>query len=136
MAVWYSILVRSFADSNGDGIGDIPGLIQSLDYFSELGVDGLWLLPIHPAPSYHKYDVVNYHQIDPEYGTMHDFKRLLKEAHRRGIKIMMDLVLNHCSERHHWFRQAMQGKKSLSQLVCMERCRTCYNRGTISLAYS
>ncbi len=110
MAVWYSILVRSFADSNGDGIGDLPGLINSLDYFSELGVDGLWLLPIHPAPSYHKYDVVNYHQIDQEYGTLHDFKRLLKEAHRRGIKIMIDLVLNHCSEQHHWFRQAIQSK--------------------------
>lgn len=110
--VWYSLFVRSFADSNGDGIGDIAGLTNALDYFSELGVDGIWLLPIHPAPSYHKYDVINYYQIDPEYGTLKDFKKLLKQAHRRGIKIMLDMVFNHSSELHPWFQHALQSKKN------------------------
>ena len=112
MAVWYSLFVRSFADSDANGIGDLNGLIKRLDYFTELGIDGIWLLPVHPAPSYHKYDVVNYYQIDPEYGTMKDFRKLVKEAHRRGIKIMLDLVLNHCSDQHPWFRHALQGKSN------------------------
>lgn len=110
--IWYSVFVRSFADGNGDGIGDLKGLCQHLEYFKGLGVEGLWLLPIHPSPSYHKYDVIDYYHIDPDYGTMKDFHQLLHEAHRRGLKIMLDLVLNHCSEKHLWFRQAIKSKRS------------------------
>lgn len=112
MAVWYSIFVRSFADSNGDGIGDLKGIIHHLDYLEELGVDGIWLSPIHPAPSYHKYDVVDYYAIDPEYGTREDFDLLLKEAHARNIQVMLDMVFNHCSQQHPWFQQALKGKKN------------------------
>jgi alpha-amylase len=110
--VFYQVFIRSFNDSTGDGIGDIQGLIEKLDYLNDgdpstqddLGVSGLWLLPIHPSPSYHGYDVTDYYDINPEYGTMEDFQRLLAEAHARGIRIIIDLVLNHTSERHPWFR--------------------------------
>jgi alpha-amylase len=110
--VFYQVFVRSFYDSTGDGIGDIQGLIDKLDYLNDgdpstqndLGVTGLWLLPIHPSPSYHGYDVTDYYAVNPEYGTMEDFQRLLDEAHQRGIRIIIDLVLNHTSERHPWFR--------------------------------
>lgn len=110
--IWYSIFVRSFADGNGDGIGDLKGIIQHLDYLVELGVEGIWLSPIHPAPSYHKYDVVDYYAIDIECGTWDDFKLLIQEAHLRNIKVMLDMVFNHCSEQHPWFQQALMGKKN------------------------
>jgi alpha-amylase len=110
--VFYQVFIRSFYDSTGDGIGDIQGLIEKLDYLNDgdpstqddLGVSGIWLLPIHPSPSYHGYDVIDYYDINPDYGTMEDFQRLLDEAHQRGIRIIIDLVLNHTSERHPWFR--------------------------------
>jgi alpha-amylase len=110
--IFYQVFIRSFYDSTGDGIGDIQGLIDKLDYLNDgdpstnedLGVTGLWLLPIHPSPSYHGYDVTDYYAINPEYGTMEDFQLLLDEAHQRGIRIIIDLVLNHTSERHPWFR--------------------------------
>ncbi|MBO9617015.1 MAG: DUF3459 domain-containing protein [Dyadobacter sp.] len=111
-AVCYEIFVRSFADSNGDGIGDINGITSRLDYLKDLGVDALWLTPICKSPTYHKYDVTDYRQIDPEYGTMADFKRLLSEAHKRGIRIIKDLVVNHTSDQHPWFQQARQGKQN------------------------
>ena len=110
--IWYSIFVRSFADSNNDGIGDLKGIIRNLDYLHELGVEGIWLSPIHRAPSYHKYDVIDYYGVDPEYGTMEDFMLLIQEAHLRNIKIMLDMVFNHCSEQHPWFIQALKGKKN------------------------
>jgi alpha-amylase len=110
-AVFYEIFVRSFADSNGDGIGDLPGLTAKLDYLndgdpgttSDLGIDGIWLMPIFASPSYHGYDVTDYERIDPEYGTGDDFQRLLAEAHRRGIRVIVDLVINHTSSQHPWF---------------------------------
>lgn len=109
--VFYEIFVRSFYDSNGDGIGDLNGIIAKLDYLndgnpqttSDLGVTGIWLMPIHPSPSYHGYDVTDYLAINPEYGTMDDFKNLVKEAHKRGIRVIIDLVLNHTSREHPWF---------------------------------
>jgi glycosidase len=112
--VFYEIFVRSFYDSNGDGIGDFNGLIQKLDYLNDgvpntdkdLGVTGLWLMPIHPAVSYHGYDVTDYFSVNPEYGTLDDFKRLLSEAHRRGIRVILDLVINHTSSQHPWFQQS------------------------------
>lgn len=107
--VHYEIFVRSFADSNGDGIGDLNGVTSRLNYLKDLGVSALWLMPINPSPSYHKYDVTDYYGIDPEYGTMADFKRLLTEAHRRNIKVIIDFVINHSSSQHPWFRDAASG---------------------------
>lgn len=106
-AVFYEIFVRSFRDSNGDGVGDFNGITEKLDYLQALGVKGLWLMPINPSPSYHGYDVTDYYGVNPDYGTMDDFKRLLEEAHKRGIKIIIDLVLNHTSSRHPWFQSAL-----------------------------
>ncbi len=114
-AVYYEIFVRSFSDSNGDGIGDIPGIIQKLDYLKELGIKGIWLTPVHPSPTYHKYDVMNYREIDPEYGSIDDMKRLVKEAHARDISILMDYVVNHTSSQHPWFKSALSQPSSLNR---------------------
>ncbi|MBV6644610.1 MAG: alpha-amylase [Cyclobacteriaceae bacterium] len=105
----YQIFIPSFADANGDGIGDLNGITERLDYLYQLGVDCLWLSPIHPSPSYHKYDVVDYFEIDQDFGTLKDFEHLINEAHRRQIKVLMDLVINHCSVQHYWFQQAKKG---------------------------
>ncbi|MFD2671410.1 alpha-amylase family glycosyl hydrolase [Marinicrinis sediminis] len=118
--VYYEIFVRSFYDSDGDGIGDLQGIIQKLDYLndgnpdtdSDLGIGGIWLMPINPSPSYHGYDVTDYYDINPQYGTKEDFKELLDEAHKRGIKIIMDLVVNHSSSEHPWFIEANQNVDS------------------------
>jgi alpha-amylase len=109
--IFYELFVRSFYDSDGDGIGDINGVIEKLDYLndgdpettSDLGVTGLWLMPIFPSPSYHGYDVTDFYEINPQYGTLDDFKRLLEEAHKRGIRVTIDLVINHTSSAHPWF---------------------------------
>jgi alpha-amylase len=105
-AVFYEIFVRSFNDSNGDGIGDFNGITQKLDYLQALGVNALWLMPIHPSPSYHGYDVLNYYAVNPQYGSMADFKNLLNEAHQRDIKIIIDFVPNHTSSQHPFFVDA------------------------------
>ncbi|MBE2180913.1 MAG: alpha-glucosidase C-terminal domain-containing protein [Chthoniobacterales bacterium] len=106
-AVTYEIFVRAFADSNKDGTGDLRGVTEKLDYLKDLGVQAIWLMPIHPSPSYHKYDVTDYREIHPEYGTMKDFETLIAEAHRRGIRIIIDLVINHTSRQHPWFEAAV-----------------------------
>lgn len=106
-SVFYEIFVRAFYDSTGDGIGDINGMTQQLDYLQDLGVEGIWLMPINPSPSYHGYDVTNYYDIHPDYGTMDDFKKFLEEAHKRDIKVLMDLVVNHSSYDHPWFQEAI-----------------------------
>lgn len=105
-SVFYEIFIRSFYDTNNDGIGDFNGVTQKLDYLQNLGVNAIWLMPIHPSPSYHGYDVTDYYAVNPEYGTMDDFKNLLNEAHRRNIHIIIDLVLNHTSSQHPWFQSA------------------------------
>ncbi len=110
--VIYEIFVQSFADSNGDGIGDINGMTSKLDYLQELGIKGIWLMPMSPSPSYHKYDVTDYYGIHPDYGTMDDFKHFVKEAHKRDIKIVIDFVLNHSSKEHPWFKDATKSKDS------------------------
>ncbi|HJS91097.1 MAG TPA: alpha-amylase family glycosyl hydrolase [Steroidobacteraceae bacterium] len=108
--VYYEIFVRSFADSNGDGIGDLNGITNRLDYLKWLGVSGLWLTPIFPSPSYHGYDVTDYFAVNPQFGTLADFHRLLREAHARGIKVLIDMVLNHTSNRNPWFERAQDPK--------------------------
>ena len=105
-AVFYEIFVRSFRDSDGDGTGDFNGITEKLDYLHDLGVRGLWLMPINPSPKYHGYHVTDYYAVNPDYGTMDDFKRLLEEAHKRDIKVIIDLVLNHTSNQHPWFQAA------------------------------
>jgi alpha-amylase len=104
--VCYEIFVRSFCDSNGDGIGDLNGIRSRLDYLQDLGVEAIWITPIHPSGTYHKYDVQDYYAIDPEYGTLDDFRSLLDEMHRRSMYLYMDLVINHSSSQHPWFQAA------------------------------
>ena len=104
--VYYEIFVRSFADSDGDGIGDINGVTEKLSYLKELGVEGIWLMPITESESYHGYDVTDYKQIEKDYGTMEDFQKLLEEAHKLDIKVIMDLVINHTSSEHSWFKES------------------------------
>ena len=108
-AVTYEIFVQSFYDSDGDGTGDINGMTEKLDYLKGLGVEAVWLMPMHPSPSYHKYDVTDYKNIHPDYGTLDDFKNFVREAHQRDIKIVIDLVVNHTSSEHPWFVQASSG---------------------------
>ena len=103
---WYEIFVYSFYDTNNDGIGDLNGVTAKLDYIKEMGFNGIWLMPIHPSPTYHKYDVTDYYAIDSDYGTLDDFKNLISEAHKRGIRVIIDLVVNHSSDSHPWFTEA------------------------------
>lgn len=112
---WYEIFVYSFNDSNGDRVGDLQGVITKLDYVSELGFNGIWLMPIMPSPSYHKYDVTDYKAIDPLYGSMEDFERLVQECDKRGIKLIIDLVLNHTSSEHPWFTAACEYLEQLEE---------------------
>ena len=108
----YQLLVYSFADSDGDGWGDIKGVTQHLDYLDKLGVTALWLSPIHPSDSYHGYDVTDYFGIHPKLGTMDDFKELLAKAHEKGIEIYLDYVLNHSGKGHAWFKDALADASS------------------------
>lgn len=114
--VFYEIFVRSFFDSDNDGIGDFQGIIEKLDYLNDgdpntdtdLGITGIWLMPIHDSPTYHGYDAIDYRSINPDYGTMEDFKEFLAEAHARGIKVIIDYVMNHSSTQYEWFQQSAQ----------------------------
>ncbi len=110
-AVFYQIYPRSFCDSNGDGIGDIRGIISKLDYLKELGVNAVWLSPVYKSPNFDNgYDISNYREINPEFGTMEDFKEMLDGMHERGIKLVMDLVVNHSSDEHYWFQESKKSK--------------------------
>ncbi len=108
----YEVFVQSFCDSNGDGIGDLPGLITKLDYIRDLGATAVWLMPVHPSPSYHKYDVTDFYGIHPDYGTMKDMEQLIAEAHRRKLKVILDLVINHTSSEHPWFKESAASPQS------------------------
>lgn len=113
-AVFYEVFVRSFYDANGDGIGDFKGLTQKLDYLNDgnpdthddLGITGIWLMPMMKSPSYHGYDVADYYATEPDFGSMQDFEEFLAAAHARGIKVIIDLVMNHSSSQHPWFTQS------------------------------
>ena len=107
----YQIYPRSFLDTDGDGVGDIPGIISKLDYLEDLGVDALWLSPIYESPMKDfGYDISDYRKIDPDFGTMEDFDQLLAEAHHRDIRILLDMVLNHTSDQHPWFLESRSSK--------------------------
>jgi maltose alpha-D-glucosyltransferase/alpha-amylase len=112
-AVFYELYVRAFYDSNGDGHGDLRGVIQKLDYLVNLGIDCIWLLPIYPSPLKDDgYDIADFYGVLPEYGTLNDFKALIAEAHRRGLRVITDLVLNHTSDQHPWFQAARASRNS------------------------
>jgi glycosidase len=106
-AVAYEIYPKSFADADGDGTGDLAGITGKLDVLAALGIDAIWLTPIHPSPSEHGYDVLDYRAVRPAFGTLADFDRLIAEAHRRKIRVLLDLVLNHSSDHHPWFVDAV-----------------------------
>ena len=110
-SVVYQIYPKSFNDTTGNGVGDLQGIIEKLDYLKTLGVDVVWLTPIYKSPQRDNgYDISDYFAIQEEYGTMEDFDRLLEEAHSRGIKIIMDIVVNHTSTENEWFKQSRQSK--------------------------
>jgi glycosidase len=110
--VMYEVFVRSFRDSNGDGIGDLRGVIEGLDYIQSLGATIIWLMPIHPSPSYHGYDVTDYYAVNPDYGTMDDMLELIQAVHNRGMYIIMDYVANHTSNHHPFYRDAFNNLAS------------------------
>ncbi len=120
---YYEVFAYSFYDSDGDGVGDLKGLTEKLDYINDgdpttttdLGCNGIWLMPVMPSPTYHKYDVTDYYGIDPEYGTMDDFKTLIRECEERGIRVIIDLVMNHSSSEHEWFRTACEYLRRLPE---------------------
>ena len=103
---YYQVFVYSYFDSDGDGIGDLNGVTEKLDYIADMGFNGIWLLPVMPSTTYHKYDITDYYEIDSEYGTIEDFQRLVDECHQRGIRVVMDMVINHSSSKHQWFLDA------------------------------
>ena len=109
MAV-YQVWPRSFCDGNGDGIGDLKGVLSKLDYIKSLGVDAIWFSPLYKSPQKdYGYDIADYRSIQPEYGTMEEFKQVLDEAHKRGLRVIMDLVINHTSDKHEWFLESLKG---------------------------
>ncbi len=111
--VIYQVYPRSFADSNGDGLGDLRGILSRIDYLSSLGVDALWLSPIYPSPDVDfGYDVADHTAVDPRFGTLEDFDALVAASHRRGLRIVLDMVMNHTSALHAWFRESRAGKDS------------------------
>src|ERR1700742_1304366 len=110
-AIIYEVPVRAFFDSNADGIGDFRGLTQKLDYIQDLGVTALWLLPFYPSPLKDDgYDIADYYSINPIYGTLADFKRFMREAHSRGLRVITELVVNHTSDQHPWFQRSRRAK--------------------------
>ena len=112
-ALFYEVHVRAYCDSNADGIGDLPGLISKLDYIKSVGVNCVWILPIYPSPLKDDgYDIADYYDVHPDYGTIEDFKHLVQAAHERGLKVIADLVLNHTSDQHPWFQAARSDPNS------------------------
>src|SRR6478609_8047341 len=107
-AVVYQVYVRSFGDSDGDGVGDLPGITKRLPYLRDLGVDALWITPFYPSPQHDAgYDVSDYVDVDPLFGTLADADALIEKAHALGLKVVVDLVPNHTSDEHEWFQQAL-----------------------------
>ena len=121
-SVVYQIYPKSFYDTNQDGIGDLQGVIQKLDYIRELGVDYIWMTPFFVSPQRDNgYDVEDYYAIDKRYGTMEDFDLLMQEAEARGIKVMLDMVFNHTSDRHKWFQKALAGEQEYKDFYIFKK---------------
>src|SRR5437764_4826451 len=111
-AIIYELHIKAFRDSNGDGIGDFDGLMEKLDYLQDLGVTAIWLLPFYPSPLQDDgYDIADYYNINPSYGDIKQFKKLLEEAHCRNLKVITELVINHTSDQHRWFQLARSSPK-------------------------
>jgi len=112
-AIIYELHIKAFCDSNEDGIGDFRGLIKKLDYLQDLGINCLWLLPFYQSPLKDDgYDISDYRSISPDYGFMKDFRAFVREAHKRNIRVLIELVINHTSDQHPWFQEARRSKKS------------------------
>src|SRR3979411_3054643 len=112
-ALIYQLHVKAFADSNNDGIGDFAGLTEKLPYLQELGVTALWLLPFYPSPGRDDcYDIADYGAVNPDFGTMKDFKRFIQEAQKRGLRVITELVVNHTSDQHDWLKRARRSDKN------------------------
>jgi alpha-glucosidase len=110
-SVTYQIYIRSFADANGDGKGDVAGIISRLPYLKKLGVDAIWITPWYPSPQKdHGYDVADFMDIEPDYGTLSDAKKLIEQSHKLGMRLLVDIVPNHCSDQHKWFQEALAAK--------------------------
>jgi glycosidase len=115
-AVIYQIYPRSFQDTNGDGVGDLKGIERRLDYLAKLGVDAIWISPIFPSPmADFGYDVAEYCDVDPRFGTLDDFDNLLAQAHTHGLKVLLDFVPNHTSNRHPWFVESRSSRNNLKR---------------------
>ena len=111
-AVFYQIYPKSFQDTTGSGVGDLRGILSRLDYLQQLGIDGIWMSPVCASPQVDNgYDISDYCAIDPMFGTLEDMEELIREAKKRGISIILDLVLNHCSNQHFWFLEALKGRR-------------------------
>lgn len=118
----YQIYPKSFCDKNGDGFGDIRGVIEKLDYLQELGVDYLWLTPFFISPQRDNgYDVADYRNIDPKFGTLEDVEELIAQSAHRGMGIMLDMVFNHTSTEHEWFRKALAGEKNIRITISLKK---------------
>ena len=129
--VVYQIYPKSFQDTNGDGIGDLKGITSRLDYIKELGVDYLWITPFFVSPQNDNgYDIADYRNIDPMYGTMEDFEELVREAAKRDIYLMVDMVFNHCSTKHEWFQKALAGDPYYRDFFIFRRERTVFRPRT------
>ena len=130
-AVVYQIYPRSFADSNGDGIGDIPGITNHVDYLAELGVDVVWLSPVYASPmDDNGYDISDYQDIDPLFGTLDDLDQLIAALHERGIKLVMDLVVNHTSDEHQWFVESCDPRSEKRDWYWWRPAREGFEPGT------
>ena len=123
-AIIYELHVKTFHDSDGDGIGDFRGLIEKLDYLQELGVTAIWLLPFYPSPLRDDgYDIADYFDVNPNYGTLEDFQAFLAAAHERGLRVITELVINHTSDQNPWFQKSRRARAGFARAraVCLER---------------
>ncbi len=119
--VIYQIYPKSFYDSNGDGVGDIPGIIQKLDYIKKLNVDMIWFNPFFVSPQNDNgYDIADYYKIDPRFGTMADFEELVKKLKEINVGVMLDMVLNHCSTENIWFKKSVSWRRKVSQVFLLK----------------
>jgi maltose alpha-D-glucosyltransferase / alpha-amylase len=111
-AIVYQLHIKAFFDANNDGIGDLAGLLQKLDYVQELGVDTIWILPFYPSPLRDDgYDIADYRDVHPSYGTLRDFRRFVRAAHDRNLRVITELVINHTSDQHPWFQRARRARR-------------------------